>query len=78
MLQWALIELSKNQEIQTKLRDELAQFGAVDPTWEQLTNGLPYLDAIVHETLRTHPPVLEVDRVVRTITHTACAPSTPD
>ena len=67
ILQWALIELSKNQEIQTKLREELAQFGSGDPTWDQLTNSLPYLDAIVHETLRTHAPVGEISRVVRII-----------
>ena len=64
MLQWALIELSRNQEIQTKLREELAQFGAGDPTLDQLTNSLPYRDAIVHETLRTHAPVGEISRVV--------------
>ncbi|ETW84721.1 cytochrome P450 monooxygenase 102 [Heterobasidion irregulare TC 32-1] len=62
-LTWALIELSKNQQMQTKLREELAQFGASDPTWDQLANSLPYLDAIVHGTLRTHAPVGEISRV---------------
>ncbi|KAF8128180.1 cytochrome P450 [Boletus edulis] len=52
---WALIELSKNPDIQTKLRAELLEFGA-DPTYDQLLNGLPYLDAVVHETLRMHAP----------------------
>ncbi|KAF8436007.1 cytochrome P450 [Boletus edulis BED1] len=54
-LTWALIELSKNPDIQTKLRAELLEFGA-DPTYDQLLNGLPYLDAVVHETLRMHAP----------------------
>ncbi|KAK0455619.1 cytochrome P450 [Desarmillaria tabescens] len=34
---------------------QLVQFGNTDPTWEQLQSSLPYLDAVVHETLRTHP-----------------------
>jgi hypothetical protein len=37
------------------LRAELAQLGGLDPTFEQLTNGLPYLDAVVCESLRMHP-----------------------
>ena len=53
--------------MQTKLREELAQFGAGDPTWDQLSDSLPYLDAIVHETLRIHPPAVEINRVVRMI-----------
>ncbi|KAK0205791.1 cytochrome P450 [Desarmillaria ectypa] len=62
-LTWALIELCKNIDIQNKLRTELVQFGNTDPTWEQLNSSLPYLDAVVHETLRTHPAVIETARV---------------
>lgn len=62
-LTWALIEMCKNIDIQNKLRTELVQFGNSDPTWEQLNSSLPYLDAVVHEALRTHPPVSETTRV---------------
>ncbi|KAJ7792628.1 cytochrome P450 [Mycena leptocephala] len=61
-LTWALIELAKNPEIQDRLREELAQFGPVDPTWDQLVSELPYLDATVSEVLRLHPPVTETFR----------------
>lgn len=49
--------------MQTKLRNELTYHG-IDPTYDQLTNGLPYLDAVVHEILRIHPPIVEFTRVV--------------
>uniref|UniRef100_P9WEI9 Cytochrome P450 monooxygenase claP n=1 Tax=Ampulloclitocybe clavipes TaxID=56467 RepID=CLAP_AMPCV len=63
-LTWALIELSKKPEKQAKLREELlSQFTSTDPTWEQLTSGLPYLDSVVHEVLRLHPPLGETSRV---------------
>ncbi|KAH0826178.1 cytochrome P450 [Lanmaoa asiatica] len=61
-LVWALLELSRNPDVQTKLRSELIEHGA-DPTYDQLTNGLPYLDAVVHEILRVHPPATEQTRV---------------
>ncbi|KAJ6473158.1 cytochrome P450 [Mycena sanguinolenta] len=61
-LTWALIELVKNPELQTKLREELAQFGVNDPTWDQLVTALPYLDSVVLETLRLHPPLAESTR----------------
>ncbi|PCH41707.1 cytochrome P450 [Wolfiporia cocos MD-104 SS10] len=61
-LTWCLIELCTKPEIQTKLREELSQFSGSDPTWDQLTHQLPYLDAVVHETLRLHPPVRETTR----------------
>ncbi|KAH0839443.1 cytochrome P450 [Lanmaoa asiatica] len=60
--QWALIELSKNLDIQSKLRAELLEFGA-DPTFDQLPNNLPYLDAVVHETLRMHAPLPDFTRM---------------
>ncbi|KAF8122230.1 cytochrome P450 [Boletus edulis] len=61
-LTWALLELSRNVDVQTKLRRELLEH-VPDPTYDQLSNGLPYLDAVVHEILRIHPPAVEVTRV---------------
>ncbi|KAG2155793.1 cytochrome P450 [Suillus bovinus] len=61
-LTWALIELSRHPDVQTRLRGELIAFGA-DPTYDQLKVNLPYLDAVVHEILRLHPPVPEFTRL---------------
>jgi cytochrome P450 len=61
-LTWALIELSRHPCVQTSLREELLTFGA-DPTYDQLKANLPYLDAVVHEILRLHPPVGEFTRL---------------
>ncbi|KAF8838204.1 cytochrome P450 [Paxillus ammoniavirescens] len=61
-LTWALIELALNPDVQNKLREELLEFGA-DPTYDQLANSLPYLDAVVHETLRLHPPIPDATRI---------------
>ncbi|KAG1780532.1 cytochrome P450 [Suillus placidus] len=63
-LTWALIELSRHPDVQTKLREELLAFGA-DPTYDQLKANLPYLDAVVHEILRLHPAVPEFSRCAR-------------
>ncbi|EIW81471.1 cytochrome P450 [Coniophora puteana RWD-64-598 SS2] len=62
-LSWALVELAQNQSIQDKLRGELLHFSGNDPTYEQLTNGLPYLDAVVCEILRVHSPAQETTRI---------------
>ncbi|KAG2151472.1 cytochrome P450 [Suillus clintonianus] len=61
-LTWALIELSQHPDAQTRLREELLEFGA-DPTYDQLKANLPYLDAVVHEVLRLHPAVPEFTRL---------------
>ena len=60
-----MIELSKNPDIQTKLRAELLEFGP-DPTYDQLPNNLPYLDAVVHEALRMHAPLPDFSRMAST------------
>ncbi|KAJ7756856.1 cytochrome P450 [Mycena maculata] len=60
-LTWALIELSRNPAIQTKLRDELLRSG--DPTWEELTSHGSLLDAFTCEVLRMHPPLPEIERM---------------
>ncbi|KAG2076623.1 cytochrome P450 [Suillus decipiens] len=60
---WALIELSRHSNVQTSPREELVAFGA-DPTYDQLKANLPYLDAVVHEILRLHPPLATADDVI--------------
>jgi len=59
MMSWALAELAERPDVQKQLREELSEFSAVDPTWDQLTVSLPYLDAVVHEILRLHTPLPE-------------------
>lgn len=59
------MELAKRPDIQDKLRAELrAHFPSSDPTWDQLTQELPMLDAVVHETLRLHPAATDTNRQV--------------
>ncbi|KAI5994730.1 cytochrome P450 [Pisolithus albus] len=61
-LVWALVELARNPEIQTTLREELLTCRE-DPTYEQLNKGFPYLDAVAHETLRLHPSIPDFERI---------------
>jgi cytochrome P450 len=57
--------LAQNPDVQSKLRAELVtNFPSSDPTWDQLTQELPMLDAVVHETLRLHPSIIETIRQV--------------
>ncbi|KAJ7983088.1 cytochrome P450 [Mycena polygramma] len=62
-LTWALIELARHPEAQNQLRKDLARFSGSDPTWDQLVSELPFLDGVVQEVLRLHPPVPETQRV---------------
>ncbi|KAH9843538.1 cytochrome P450 [Rhodofomes roseus] len=62
-LMWSLVELCKKPDLQEKLRAEVSQFPCGDPSWEELIDGLPYLDAVIHETLRLHPPLGDLTRV---------------
>lgn len=65
-LTWALIELSYNLAVQVKLREELLQNPSsnADGKEDQGMEKLPYLDAVVHEVLRMHPPLAETTRTV--------------
>ncbi|KAG1888995.1 cytochrome P450 [Suillus fuscotomentosus] len=56
---WALVELAQNSDIQKKLRDECLEVGPT-PSYDDLMNKLPYLDAVVNEVLRLHAPVKEI------------------
>jgi hypothetical protein len=53
---WALYALTQSPEIQTKLRHELLSISTDNPSMDEL-NDIPYLDAVVRETLRLHAPV---------------------
>ncbi|KAJ3812883.1 cytochrome P450 monooxygenase [Lentinula aff. lateritia] len=59
---WALFGLVQHQDVQKKLREELRTMATDNPTMEQL-NLLPYLDAVVKESLRLYAPVPSVLRV---------------
>ena len=58
---WALYALSQNKQIQNKLRQEVSEVSTDNPTMDDL-NGLPYLDAVVRETLRRYSPVTVIAR----------------
>jgi cytochrome P450 len=58
---WALYALSQNKVAQTKLREEIYNISTDNPTMDDL-NGLPYMDAVVRETLRLYPAVSGVLR----------------
>ena len=60
-MSWALYALSINKHAQTKLREEISNISTDNPTMDDL-NGLPYMDAVVRETLRLYSPVASVDR----------------
>jgi len=53
---WALFALCKDKRVQEKLREELLEVDTDSPTMDEL-NALPYLDMVVRETMRVHPPV---------------------
>jgi len=59
---WALFALTKRPDVQERLRVELLNVSTENPTMDQL-NALPYLDAVVRETMRLHPPVPSTLRV---------------
>jgi hypothetical protein len=67
-LTWALIELCRSLDLQNRVRHEIVSaFPVEDPTYDELVNGLPLLDALVHETLRAHPALEDALRTVRLI-----------
>nr|CAH7754535.1 unnamed protein product [Callosobruchus chinensis] len=62
---FALYELAANQDIQDKLREEISNVlekHGGEMTYEAIME-MTYLDKIVHETLRKHPPVPGTPRV---------------
>ncbi len=58
---WAFYELGRHPEVVTRMREELESSGA-DPSPEQILT-MPYLEAVVKETVRLHPILSECARV---------------
>ena len=59
---WALYSLSQRQDIQKRLREECLSVPTDTPSYDEL-NGLPFLDAVVRETLRLHAAVPSTIRI---------------
>ncbi|KAG6885524.1 hypothetical protein C0993_000520 [Termitomyces sp. T159_Od127] len=57
VIAWMLYELSRDQTLQAKLREEI--HGVTDASFDELNSKYPLLDAVLKETLRLHPPILE-------------------
>ncbi|TFK35549.1 cytochrome P450 [Crucibulum laeve] len=53
---WALYALTQSPNVQTKLRKELLNISTDNPSMDEL-NTLPYLDAVIRESLRFHAPI---------------------
>ncbi|CAE6425371.1 unnamed protein product [Rhizoctonia solani] len=61
-LGFALHLLAKNPKYQTRLREEITQLGR-EPTYDDLTSGMPWLDAVMKESFRRRPLVPHLERV---------------
>ena len=63
-LTFALYELALNFDVQQRLHDEIMtavdKHGNIEP---DIVSRLPYLDAVISETLRMHSPALRLSRV---------------
>ena len=63
-LSWILYDLAMNQNCQDTLYEEITESGKdmKHVSYETLQT-LPYLDAVIHESLRLHPPIPGLERV---------------
>ncbi|KIY63540.1 cytochrome P450 [Cylindrobasidium torrendii FP15055 ss-10] len=59
-IQLILLDLAKNPEVQSKLRDEILNADSSDV---DIIESLPYLDAVTREGLRLHPSARDTHRV---------------
>ncbi|XP_057451216.1 geraniol 8-hydroxylase-like [Lotus japonicus] len=58
MIEWALAELLQNEKAMSKAKQEMEQIiGKGKPIEESDIARLPYLQAVIKETFRLHPPV---------------------
>ncbi|GJJ13959.1 hypothetical protein Clacol_008216 [Clathrus columnatus] len=58
---WILFEIARCSDTQELLRKEISSIP--EPTYEDIIQKMPLLDAILKESLRLHPPVFELTHV---------------
>ncbi|KAK4746585.1 hypothetical protein SAY87_025622 [Trapa incisa] len=56
-IEWAIAEVVNHPEVQRKIREEIRTVLKGKPITESNLNELPYLQAVVKETLRLHTPI---------------------
>lgn len=64
-LSFCLYELAKNPDIQERLHQEVKKAIEQNPSMDRydlIINNIPYLEAVVKETLRKNPPLTEILR----------------
>ncbi|KAG8897481.1 hypothetical protein FRB99_008122 [Tulasnella sp. 403] len=68
-LNYTLMELARNKDVQDKLRQEILDFQGSgpggQPTYDEFQSKLPYLDAVAKESLRVYPPASHTERVAQ-------------
>ena len=63
-LSWILYDLAMNQNCQDTLYEEITESGKdIKHVSYETLQTLPYLDAVIHESLRLHPPIPGLERV---------------
>ncbi|KAF8525239.1 cytochrome P450 [Hysterangium stoloniferum] len=61
-LAWIFYEIAKDHNVQKRLRDEVTATPS-EPTYDDLLERTPFLDAVIKECLRLHAPVIELTHV---------------
>ncbi|KAF8588472.1 cytochrome P450 [Ramaria rubella] len=59
---WILYELARHPEVQARIREEVTASPA-EPSYDDLLERVPYLDAVFKECMRLHPPIPELTHV---------------
>ncbi|XP_032670007.1 cytochrome P450 6k1-like [Odontomachus brunneus] len=63
LIAWAIYELAHNPEYQNTLYEEIKKYLSGKEITMELINEMPFLDCVVNEALRLHPPIPVVDRI---------------
>lgn len=57
-LSWALLELAQHPEVQSRLREEVRGCKRGEELSAAVLDSMPYLQAVLREVLRVHPPAI--------------------
>lgn len=60
---WTIFELARNPKYQDTLYEEIKKYLSGEEITLELINEMPFLDCVVNEALRLHPPLPVIDRI---------------